>query len=441
MQKKEIKKILILLALAFVILSLSKQGNAIDYTSTSFTVSNPVIDAGQSSSGSSNFGLGQSVSQTAIGKSTSSSFQLWSGFQYFFKVNANTLNATAGNGQVDLSWTVPATFLGIAVSSYEVGVGTVSGSYVFTDRGNVTNYTQTGLTNGTPYYFKIKAKAASGLFLVFSNEATATPVGVTPPPPPPGGGGGGGGGGSPPPPPGNGILIVKGLAFPSSQVTLLRDGQIVAATSADPGAAFNMQLGNLGAATYAFGVYTTDKDGLKSPTYTFAETFSAGVTITVDNLFLGPSIGLTHSIIKKGDTITAFGYTAPASDVNVFFNSPQQFIEKVTSAANGAWVKPFNTAVLDLGSHTSKSQAELLSLMSDYSFTAEFAVADKSLENPIGECRRSDMNCDGRVNLTDFSILLYFWQQTNPSNLRVDINKDSTVNLTDFSILLFDWTG
>src|SRR5258708_430949 len=432
MNFKETKFFIGLIILAVAVLSLPKNILATNYSSTNFTVTNPVTDAGQTSSSSSNFGLGQSVSQTAIGKSTSTNFQLWSGFQYYFKVNANTLTATVGNGQVALSWTVPSTFLGIAVSSYEVGVGTTSGSYTFTDRGNVTSYTQTGLTNGTAYYFKIKAKSAGGLFLTFSNEASATPTGVS---------SGGGGGIFPPPPSGTGTLIVKGLAYPSSQVSLLRDAQVVAVTTADPGAAFNIQLSGLTPATYIFGVYTTDKDGLKSPTYTFSETFSTGVTITVDNFFIAPSIGLSHSIIKKGDTITAFGYTAPKSKVNIFFNSPQQFIENVTSGTNGEWVKAFNTSVLDLGSHTSKSQAAISSKLSDYSHTLEFAVADKSLETPVGECRRSDFNCDGRVNLIDFSILLYFWHQTNPSNIKVDINKDGIVDLTDFSILLFDWTG
>jgi len=440
MKLRETKIALVLTILSLIVFSLPQLGRATDYSSTNFSVNNPVIDAGQSSTASANFGLGQSVSQTAIGKSTSANFQVWSGFQYYFKVTANTLTATPGDTQVVLNWTVPSTFLGIAVSSYEVGVGTVSGSYVFTDRGNVTTYTQTGLTNGTPYFFKIKAKSAGGLFLVYSNEATATPVGVVtppPPPPPPGGGGGGGGGGGT----GNGVLIVKGLAYPSSQVSLLKDGQLVATTTADPGAAFNIQLSSLAAGTYSFGVYSVDADGLKSPTFTFPETFTTGVTITVDNIFLGPSIGLSHSIIKKGDTITAFGYTVPSSEVNLYIHSTQEFIEKVSSAANGAWVKAFNTTPLDLGSHDSKSQANKNSLLSAYSNTVGFAVADRSVETPVGECKRSDLNCDGRVNLTDFSILLYFWQQSNPSNARADINKSGTVDLTDFSILLYDWTG
>jgi hypothetical protein len=438
MKQIETKRFAVCLLLLGLFFLWSKSGSATDYSSSNFTVKDPVLDGGSSSSTSSNFGLGQSVNQVAPGKSTSVSFQLWSGFQYYFKANANVLTATPGDGQVALSWTVPSTFLGVSVSSYEVGVGTISGSYVFTDRGNVTSYTQTGLTNGTLYYFIIKAKTAGGIFLVYSNEASATPTAAVTPPSPPSGGGGGG---YVPPPSGNSILIVKGLAYPSSQVTLLRDGQIVAATPADPGAAFNIQLSNLGAATYNFGVYSTDQDGQKSPTYSFAQTFTSGVTITVDNIFLGPSIGLSHSIIKKGETITAYGYTAPDTTVKVFFNSPEEFIETTTASSSGAWVKPFNTSVLELGSHTSKSQADKGNLLSDYSQVLGFAVGNNSVETPAGSCKRSDLNCDGRVNLTDFSILLYFWQQTAPANPRADINISGMVDLTDFSILLYDWTG
>jgi hypothetical protein len=452
MYKKETKIIgkigqISLIGLLFfvAILVMPTGGFATDYTSTSFTVTNPVIDSGTSSGSSANFGLGQSVSQTAIGKSTSTNFQLWSGFQYYFKVNANVLAATPGSAQVSLSWTVPQTFLGIGIASYEVGVGTVSGSYVFTDRGNVTSYVQTGLTNGTPYFFRIKAKSASGLFLVFSNEATATPVAATPPPPPPGptpspvpspvppp---------NPPPPPGNGAIILSGLAYPGRTVTILRDGVIVANTIADPGAQFNVRLGNLGAATYAISLYATDENNRRSPPLSFSQTLSDGVTITVNNLFLGPTIGLSHTEIKKGDTLSIFGYTAPSSDVTLTVHSTDEFVEKIKAGLNGAYFKAFNTAVLELGDHTGKTQSEKSSLISPESEAAAFKVGNTSVEIPTDNCKRSDLNCDTKVNLTDFSILLFYWNQTKPSNARADINKSGVVDLTDFSIMLYDWTG
>src|SRR3954454_21551251 len=87
---------------------------ASDFSSSSFTVTNPVITEGSASASSGNFGLGQSLGQIAPGLSTSTNFQLWSGFQYYFGVNANVVTATAGNGQVSLSWTVPQSFLGVS---------------------------------------------------------------------------------------------------------------------------------------------------------------------------------------------------------------------------------------------------------------------------------------------------------------------------------------
>ena len=50
----------------------------------------------------------------------------------------------------------------------------------------------------------------------------------------------------------------------------------------------------------------------------------------------------------------------------------------------------------------------------------------------------SDLNGDNKVNLADFSILLYYWGTSSPL---ADLNSDGKVDLTDLSILLFNWTG
>ena len=434
MKLQETKKILISIVVFSLIYSLPYLGFATDYSSSDFVVTNPVITTGSAAATSTNFGLGQSASQAAIGKSSSSHFQVWSGFQYYFKVSPNTLTATAGAAQVSLSWTVPQTYLGAVISSYEVGVGTVSGSYTFTDVGNVTAYTVTGLNNGTQYYFKIKTKAAGGLILTYSNEATATPVAST------GGGGGGGGGGGTTG--ATGAIVLKGLASPGSTVYVLRDGARVATSTADSSAGFDISLNNLTAGTYAISLYAEDVQGVRtSTTANFIETVTDGVIITVNNIFLAPSIGVDKAIVKQGDVINIFGYTVPDSKVTVFTHSDQQVINNVVSTGSGAWFNAFNTAVLDLGSHTTRSQSSKNGTVSAYSNTVDFSVGDTNVPVTPGQCKRSDLNCDGRVNLTDFSILLYFWQQTNPANVKVDINKSGKVDLTDFSILLFDWTG
>lgn len=49
-----------------------------------------------------------------------------------------------------------------------------------------------------------------------------------------------------------------------------------------------------------------------------------------------------------------------------------------------------------------------------------------------------DINSDGKVNITDLSMLLSAW---GTSNAAADLNNDGTVNITDLSMLLSNWTG
>ncbi|HVU87564.1 MAG TPA: dockerin type I repeat-containing protein [Pirellulales bacterium] len=50
-----------------------------------------------------------------------------------------------------------------------------------------------------------------------------------------------------------------------------------------------------------------------------------------------------------------------------------------------------------------------------------------------------DFNQDGKVNLTDYSILTSHWLQTGVSGANGDLNGDGTVNITDFSLFKQDY--
>lgn len=52
-----------------------------------------------------------------------------------------------------------------------------------------------------------------------------------------------------------------------------------------------------------------------------------------------------------------------------------------------------------------------------------------------------DLNRDTFINITDFSIMMFFWQDIDPISKCVDLNKDGNVDLVDFSIMLYWWTG
>ena len=75
---------------------------------------------------------------------------------------APTLSATAGNSQVSLTWTTPANG-GSAITGYNIKRGTSSGGETALTTVGVTNaYTDTGVTNGTTYYYTVAAVNSVG---------------------------------------------------------------------------------------------------------------------------------------------------------------------------------------------------------------------------------------------------------------------------------------
>jgi fibronectin type 3 domain-containing protein len=87
------------------------------------------------------------------------------------------LTATAGNAQVTLSWTASA-----GATSHNIKRATVTGGpYLVIATGvTATNFTNTGVVNGTTYFFVVSASNANGES-ANSNEASATPAAGAPP--------------------------------------------------------------------------------------------------------------------------------------------------------------------------------------------------------------------------------------------------------------------
>jgi PKD repeat protein len=91
------------------------------------------------------------------------------------------LTATAGNGQASLQWTAPANTGGQQITAYTVYRATTSGGETkltsggCSGLGNVVTCTDTGLTNGTKYYYEVTASNPTGEGAK-SAEASATPT-------------------------------------------------------------------------------------------------------------------------------------------------------------------------------------------------------------------------------------------------------------------------
>ena len=89
------------------------------------------------------------------------------------------LAAAAGNGQVRLSWTAPAADGGAAIIGYQYQQRAGAGAYgqwtTIPGGSSARSYTATGLTNGTRYYYRVRAVNSDGPGPA-STEEFATPL-------------------------------------------------------------------------------------------------------------------------------------------------------------------------------------------------------------------------------------------------------------------------
>lgn len=88
---------------------------------------------------------------------------------------APTISLTAGNGQVSIAWTDGAAN-GAAITSHKLYRGTASGSRTLVGTiGTTSPFVDTGLTNGTAYFYSLSAVNSVGEGAQ-STEASATPA-------------------------------------------------------------------------------------------------------------------------------------------------------------------------------------------------------------------------------------------------------------------------
>ena len=252
--------------------------------------------------------------------------------------------------------------------------------------------------------------------------------------PPPSGGGGGGAVYIPPPEKVTKVVL-QGKAYPSAVITVLQDGKVVTTEKVDSGANFKVVIKDITPGVWTFGLWAEDKEGRRSITFSFTTTVTKDMTTTVGGIFIPPTIELKKIRVARGETLDILGQTAPKSEVSISVESPE-ITKKTEADEKGDWDYPFDTSPLTEGSHTTRAKAETPEgLLSSYSKVLGFYVGKFGVEEI---CPKADFNKDGKTNLVDFSIMLYWWGKYNPA---VDQNQNGIVDLPDFSILMYWWTG
>lgn len=281
---------------------------------------------------------------------------------------------------------------------------------------------------------------------VYQSPGTAVSItiealgGQTPTPTPPPG--------TLPPPPQPGEAVFKGMAYPDALITILKQGQVAATFLSDNKGYFEKKLTGLIEAPYLFGIFAEDSENRKSLTLNFTLNIFWETKTTLSNIFIPPTISLAKSQIPRGDILDIKGQIFPESEVH-FLISPGPITKIFKSDSSGKWLYALDTSDLLEKTYQVKAKGVLASSQqSEFSQSLSFLVGRSLVEEPTPTitpkplvCRGADLNFDGKVNLVDFSILLYWWNGVLPSRTCADITGDNRVDIVDFSIMMYYWTG
>lgn len=234
-------------------------------------------------------------------------------------------------------------------------------------------------------------------------------------------------------------VVISGKAYPHAEVHILIDGVVVGIADADAKADFYFESKEVSPGVASFGFWSEDEGGLKSTLLTLTLRVISNAVTTISGVNIAPTIDVDKDSVRQGEMIKIFGQTVPDTKINVYVHSEGEHIEEVQSAENGNWEIDFDTTPLEVDFHTAKAlfvvEQNANIIKSGFSRAVSFHVGKIGGE---AACAEADLNHDGRVNLTDFSILLYYWGTDNEC---ADQNQNGTVDLVDFSIMMYYWTG
>ena len=238
---------------------------------------------------------------------------------------------------------------------------------------------------------------------------------------------------------GNTRVSIQGKAYPNVTVTILIDGETVGTVRTNSKAEFTFNVDtDPGTASVSF--WANDNAGTRSATVNTTFDVTQGAVTNVNGILIPPTIKASSVNVNPGTQITLSGQTIPSATVEVSIDNGKKTLS-ATSDVNGLWSVPFNTGTVSVDTHTVKARfitgSGALKNESTYGTALSLfvGVEGKATSN-------SDLNRDGKVNLIDFSILIFWWGTPGGnSNPPADINQNGKVGLEDFSILLFNWTG
>jgi hypothetical protein len=239
----------------------------------------------------------------------------------------------------------------------------------------------------------------------------------------------------------NATVTLSGFTFPNARLTLLRDGVVATTLIANPDGTFQITINNLNFGNYQISIYAADSTGITSAPHTINVSAHSSQPYVYSNIIIPPTIKASQTFVGTGKPFNVTGYAPPGATVTL--DNPGNAEMGSALADSTGFYRIEALASLPPGMYFMRTIARLGNVSSLFSRPIQMLVF--SGDNPpvtpppqFGTC--VDYNKDGRVNLIDFSILL-FWFGNSNAPAAIDCNSDRVIDLKDFSILMYFWTG
>ncbi len=243
-------------------------------------------------------------------------------------------------------------------------------------------------------------------------------------------------------------VVIEGLSSPRSMVYVLSNGIRVAQGMANESGYFQIPVAR-STKNQHFSIVVETPSGLRGGTFAFTlPSFGEGV-FKVSDLFVGPSIDVTQSLVSTNSRLDIFGEAVPGSIIHTVLYRDGVAVRRATTTASqsGIYNVALSTSYLAKGVYTILSYSELNSQMSAPSRVMSVNIGnfDMPRYRDFDTCAfvRGDVNKDCRVNWADISILYQKgkWQTASGLIELEALSGDGKINMTDISIIMYNWTG
>ncbi len=231
---------------------------------------------------------------------------------------------------------------------------------------------------------------------------------------------------------------LSGYSAPGTFITITENGTVIGTDTAGIAGLFSKYLTGIAPGLHTFTVFGVDQSSLTTSLMDITATTPIYQETSITDLLLSPTIQLSASSINQGDPLISYGSSIINGNLSIF-TEPHMRTYYATASATGIWDYTLTNSneYIPGDYHMYSLVQNSIGSQSNFSNALQFTVvSQQGGSNPTCDISEGDLNCDGSINLLDFSILMYYWGSTNPVS---DIDVDGVVNLVDFSIMMYFW--